>query len=127
MENSIVLAKLLGPYCIIVASGVLLNLKTYQNVIADFTKNSALAYLGGAFALIFGLLIIQFHNVWVLDWPLIITLMGWLGLIKGVRLIVFPNSLPQTVAFYQRNPNFLVVRLIVMLFLGIFLSVSGYK
>jgi len=65
METSIFLAKLLGPYCIIVAVGLLFNLKNYQKVIEDFCKNSALLYLGGVLALFFGLLVVLFQNVWV--------------------------------------------------------------
>ena len=126
MTTSILLARLLGPYCVIVALGVLLNIKVYHKVIEDSVKNSAIIYIAGVLALIFGLLIVQFHNVWILDWPLIITMMGWLGLVKGVRLIVFPGSLPQTFEFYQKNPAFLVTRLIVIFLLGLILTVAGY-
>jgi len=81
LETSIFLAKLLGLYGVIVAGGVLLNRKAYQRVVEDLTKNSVLVYLAGIFALIFGLLIISFHNVWVLDWPVLITVIGCLGMI----------------------------------------------
>jgi len=126
MAISIFLAKLLGPYCTIVALGVLLNFKTYQKVIEDCLKNSAIVYIAGIFSLIFGLLIIQFHNIWILDWPLAITVMGWLGIMKGIRLIAFPASLPKTVEFYQKNQSLLVIRLIAVLLIGMTLSMFGY-
>ncbi|MCR4338047.1 MAG: hypothetical protein NUV91_09620 [Candidatus Omnitrophica bacterium] len=126
MTASIILAKLIGPYCLIVATGVLLNLKTYQKMIEDLIQNSALVYLSGIFALIVGLLMVQFHNIWVLDWPVAITIVGWLGVIKGVRLIVFPNSLPKAIEFYRNNTLYLVIRLILIILLGLALTLWGY-
>ena len=126
METSIFLAKLLGPYCIIVAVGILFNLKTYQKVMEDFCKNSALLYLGGVLALFFGLLIVLFHNVWVANWTVIITILGWLGLIKGAWLIIFPNTVAKVTEAYQKNVALLVVHLVIILALGVFLTVMGY-
>jgi hypothetical protein len=46
-------------------------------------------FLSGFIALILGLLIVVSHNVWVLDWRLLITLFGWFGVIKGIIRITF--------------------------------------
>ncbi len=126
MNTSIFLAKLLGPYCLIVSLGVLLNFKFYRKVMEDLLKNSALIYIAGVIALIFGLLLVKFHNVWVLGWPVIITLIGWLGLIKGIWLIVFPDSLTKITNYHLKNPSILTARLIVVLLLGLVLTVFGY-
>jgi len=126
METSVFLAKLLGLYSLIVAGGVLLNQKTYKRVLDDLLKNSAFIYLAGIFALFFGLLIVLFHNVWVLGWPVIVTVMGWLGLIKGIWIIVFPESLAKVIAYHIKNPLVLTLRLCVLLFLGATLTVFGF-
>ena len=126
MENSIFLAKLLGPYCIIVAVGILFNLRTYQKVMEDFCKNYALIYLGGVMALFFGLLMVLFHNVWVANWVVIITIFGWLGFIKGAWLIILPNTVAKLTEAYQKNVALLVVHLVIILALGVFLTVRGY-
>jgi hypothetical protein len=126
MENSIFLAKILGPYTIIVGLAFLFNLKAYQKVLEDFCKNSALIYLGGVFAFLFGLLIILFHNVWVAGWPVIITIFGWMALIKGVWLIVFPNTVAKFTQAYQKKTALITVSLVIVLVLGIFLVAKGY-
>ncbi|MFC1548831.1 hypothetical protein ACFL5E_02610 [Candidatus Omnitrophota bacterium] len=126
METSLFLAKLLGPYFIIVAVGVLFNLKFYYRVMEDFSKNTALLYLGGIMALFFGLLIVLFHNVWAFNWAVIITLMGWLGIIKGIWIICFPNTIARMTAAYVKKGPVIVINLIVILILGIVLSVMGY-
>lgn len=126
MENSIFLAKLLGPYCVIVAVGILLNLKTYQKVLEDFFKNPGLIYLGGVMALLFGLLIVLFHNVWTADWTVIITIFGWIGIIKGALLFIAPNTLSRWTEVYQKRTSPLVIHLGIVLGIGVFLTVKGY-
>jgi len=125
MGSSIFLAKLMGPYCLIVAAGVLLNLKYYRKVVDDFLKNSALSYIGGVIALLFGLLVILNHNIWS-GWPLIITLFGWLSFIKGLVIIVFPGVLPNITAFHLKSPAILVFRLVLVMVLGLMLTIFGY-
>ena len=126
MENSILLAKILGAYMVIIAIGLICNMKFYQKMMEDFFKNTALIYLGGVFALIIGLLILLFHNVWVADWPVIITIFGWLGLIKGAWLIIFPNSVGKITQVYHKRPALLRVHLIIMLLIGLFLTAKAF-
>jgi len=126
MENSIFIAKILGLYTVIVALGIMVNLKNYQRVMEDFVKNAALIYLGGVMALVFGLLILLFHNVWVAGWEVIITIFGWVALIKGIWLITLPNSVAKVTQLYQKNTALLVSHLIIVLALGIFLMTKGY-
>ncbi len=126
MGISVFFARLLGPYCIIVAAGILFNLKTYQKVMEDFCKNFALLYLGGILALLFGFLVVLFHNVWAANWTVIITIFGWLGLIKGAWLIILPNTAAKLTEAYKKNTAILVVHLFIVAAIGIFLTVMGY-
>ena len=126
MGNSMLIAKILGPYMVIVAIGILCNLKSYQKMMEDFLKNTALIYLGGVFALIVGLLIVLFHNVWMVGWQVIITIFGWIALIKGIWLIVFPNSVGKVTQAYQKRPGLLAAHLIVILIIGVFLMFKAY-
>ncbi|MFH1441280.1 MAG: hypothetical protein ABIH18_04485 [Candidatus Omnitrophota bacterium] len=126
METSIFFAKLLGSYFIIIGIGILFNLKTYQKLVEDFFKNYALIYLGGLMALIFGLLTVLFHNVWAADWVVIITIFGWMGIIKGIWLIVFPNAAAKMTQFYKQKASLLLVHSLIVLGLGVFLAVKGY-
>ena len=55
MQSSLVIAQALGPMYVIVPVGLLLNTPAYQPIFEEFFESPALAYLGGLFALIFGL------------------------------------------------------------------------
>jgi hypothetical protein len=50
-------------------------------------KNTALTYFMGFTAVIIGFLMMNYHNVWEKNWTVLITIMGWLALIKGVLII----------------------------------------
>ena len=92
METSKILARIIGPVMIIPAIGIFLNFNTYQGMIGEFSKSPSLCYLGGFMALLMGLVILQFHNKWEAGWPVVITILGWITIIKGVALIIFPGG-----------------------------------
>lgn len=126
MDKSILLAKFIGTYIIVIAIGMLLNLKVYCKVMEDFFKNSALVYVTGLITFIAGLAIVLVHNMWVADWRVIITVFGWIALIKGAWLIILPDTLVKITEAYVKNIKLLVIPWIIMLPIGIFLMFKGY-
>ncbi len=91
MDISLFIGKILGLYMLIVGFAYLFNREFFQGMIRDFDKNSAAYFLGSIMALLFGLLIIVSHNVWEWSWRTVITVIGYLGLIKGILLLNFPE------------------------------------
>ncbi|OGX18577.1 MAG: hypothetical protein A3K83_00330 [Omnitrophica WOR_2 bacterium RBG_13_44_8b] len=126
MDNSILLAKFIGPFIIIIGIGILFNTKIFLRIGEDFFKNSALVYISGIVTFLMGMAIVLFHNIWVADWRVIITLFGWSTLIKGAWLIILPGTLAKVSQIYLKNIKFLVVPWIIMIALGILLTVKGY-
>ncbi|MBU1713476.1 MAG: hypothetical protein KKD47_10295, partial [Proteobacteria bacterium] len=63
----------------------------YRRLADDMYKNSALTYMMGFMAVIVGFLIVHYHNLWGRDWTVLITITGWLSLIKGFLIIAFPK------------------------------------
>ena len=126
METSLFIAKILGPLVLVVAIGIMANRGFYQKVMEDFCKNAALIYIGGLFSLVIGILIVLAHNTWALNWALIITIFGWGGIIKGIWLIVFPNSIAKFMRVYQKNKALLGVHSVLALVVGTALTFLGY-
>lgn len=90
MDISVFLAKALGLYLLIVGSGMLIN-KKIRSIFLEILNNHTLLYVSDFLGLIIGILIVASHNIWVTDWRLIITLIGWVALIKGTLRVVFPH------------------------------------
>jgi hypothetical protein len=126
MESSIFIARILGPCFMVIAAGIMFNRKFYQQVMEDYSKNTALVFFGGVLALVIGIVIVLNHNVWGASWPVVITVYGWGGIIKGIWLIVFPNSVYKFTRAYNKHPGLLSVHSVIILLIGLVLTYLAY-
>lgn len=91
MELSVFIARIVAVIYLAASLGGFINPEHYRRLVHDLYDNAALTYLTGFIATIFGLLIIGYHNLWVADWRVLITIIGWLAMLKGLIFIVFPK------------------------------------
>ena len=91
MELSILIAKIASVVYLSAVLGAVFNRDHYQRVLDDLFKNAALTYFMGFTTVVLGLLMVNYHNIWVKDWIVLITIIGWAALIKGILLIVAPR------------------------------------
>lgn len=49
-------------------------------------------YLNGTLLFIAGLAIARFHNRWIFDWPVLVTLTGWILMIGGLLRMFVPEA-----------------------------------
>lgn len=123
MDNSILLAKFWGWYLIIFFLILSLNPKRIKQIFNDL-KDEKFLIIFAFIAIIVGLLNIIFHNLWELNYKLIITLIGWLSLFIGLALFV----LPKVTVSWLEIVNIKLVQVIYMLlfFVGIYLLNMAY-
>ena len=93
MELSILIARIVSIVYLSAALGMIFSKKFYQKILEDFFKNAGVSYLAGFFTIVVSFLIVHYHNTWESNWTVLVTIIGWLGLIKGVVLIAFPSSI----------------------------------
>lgn len=91
MELSIFVAKIISVIYLSAGLGAIFSADHYRGLPDDMFKNAALTYLTGLTAVIVGFLLVNYHNSWEKDWTVLITIMGWLALMKGVIIIAFPK------------------------------------
>lgn len=89
MEISIFFAKLWGSFFVIF--GLLFVITKQLGKTIEMTDNKAFVISTGYISLLMGLVTIILHNVWVLDWRIAITILGWSTLLKGIGKIGFPE------------------------------------
>ena len=126
MGSANFIAQIIGLLFCIDAVGVLVNTAFYRRIVEEFIESPALCYLGGILALFFGLFILNFNNAWTADWTVIITIIGWLSVVKGVLLIVFPNVYLQFANWMRMGDAMMRYMGIIYLLLGLFLTVKGF-
>jgi hypothetical protein len=126
METSIFLARLLGPSMLVIGIGLLVNRPSFRAMSPEFLDSPALIYLAGVNAFVAGLAMVLTHNGWVLGWPVIITLFGWLALFAGIFRIVFPSGVKQLGERLIESEGFLIGGMIFYLAIGASLSLACY-
>lgn len=124
MENvSIFLAKFWGWYLIIFFIILSFNPRRIKQIFNDL-KDEKFLIIASFLAIIVGLLNILFHNIWELNWKLIITLIGWVALFKGLFLFIFPK---RTISKLENfNVKFVQVTYILLFLIGIYLLNTAY-
>jgi hypothetical protein len=92
------LAVLMGSALVIV--GITLFNKSYFNaVMTDLANSKGLLWITGFITFVMGTVIVALYNVWSADWRVLVTLLGWLTVIKGAFIMLFPSSMT---VFYRR-------------------------
>ena len=93
MELSIYIARTLGIVYLTVGIGLFLFRETYILAFRKILESPGYALLGGFMAIVGGMAMVTYHNLWVNDWRVVITIIGWIALIKGAFLLTMPNYL----------------------------------
>ncbi|MFC1454620.1 hypothetical protein ACFLQI_00845 [Candidatus Undinarchaeota archaeon] len=92
-EFSILFAKIASLMFLSLGVGALFDKNLYKKIMDDTFKNTALTFFLGAATVVLSMLILNYHNIWSSDWTVVITLFGWIGLIKGIVIMAFPKSI----------------------------------
>ena len=121
MELSIFLAKVIGLYFVILSLFVLIRSKVMNEVIQEVTSNPGMMFLMAVVTLILGIMLIVSHNIWVADWRVIITVLGWLIFVGGIVRLFFINSAKKIGEWWSRHRGFMMFMMVVYLIIGLYL------
>ena len=98
MEHSVFLAKLLGVILVVGPVVKEVRRKPFAEACARASESPTAIFVIGSVLFIVSTAFVLSHNVWVADWRLVVTLIGWLMLavsllqIFAPRLMVWPMS-----------------------------------
>ena len=125
MNFTIVIAQTLGIVLTIISLSVLINRKSVSIAIEEIIKNQGFLWLWGFIILSMGAVMIALNNTWNSNLQSLVTVLGWLTLIKGAFILVLPNS---AVSFYRKcNKNSIITTgAIVALVVGLALLYKGF-
>ena len=126
MATSILIAKLIGPVVLVATIAMMADAKDLQEMARDFLKDRALIYVTGVLAMLGGLAIVNNHNIWIADWPVIITLCGWAMIIGGAVRMALPSAVRSIGGAMMENPTMIRVSGAVWVLIGAYLTYKGY-
>ena len=106
MELSILIAQIYAVLFVAVGLGLIFSPSFYRKALDQMTKEASAIYLGGAAALTFGFLVLTHHWIWK-GWPILVTLLGVMGLFKGLGLLVFPSLTVRATKAVTKHTSFI--------------------
>ena len=127
MATSIFLAKLIGPVLLVIGIALLTNGAVYRTLAGEFLNSPALIFLSGLITLPTGLAIVLTHNVWIADWRILITVLGWLAIFGGAVRLLAPQRAASVGRTIFANPSTIYISTGVYLVSGALLSFFGYR
>jgi hypothetical protein len=124
MEISFYLARFWGSLFIILGLGTV-AVKFLGRVI-KYTEDKTITVSTGYITFLLGLITVTLHNIWVADWRLAITILGWTTLLKGIEKVVFPGRVNKIAQKFKGKQSFwgFVIFLIGIFYFGISLSLQ---
>jgi len=127
MELSLFFAKAIGVCFLILSISLIIAKSTYQLMIKDLINHPATLVLGGIINLVIGTLIVVSHNVWRADWTVLITVIGWFILIRGIIWTTFPGILLPILPKISDSYKPVYISSIVIFLLAITLCYFGFR
>lgn len=115
----------LGITLFAIGVGMLTSPKFLKDLVKDFMNSTANVFFGGLACLAIALPLVTFHNTWTPNSSLIITLLSWLTLFKGLALLMFPIQTTNMYkeALVKENKSYIGYGVLIV---GIILLYFGY-
>ena len=127
METTLFLAKVFGLYLLVMGLLMPLRRKDLSAMIEALADNRPLVFLVGVLVLILGLVLVVSHNVWIAGWPLVITVLAWLVLIKALAYLLLPFEVTARLVRWFNRPAWFTIGGALWAALGLFLVGKGFE
>ncbi len=93
MLATLFLAQVFGLVLLVKGLFVLLRPKAARNLVNEIEKSKLAVYTAGMFAVVLGIFLVLLHNAWSSAPEVIVSLLVWLILLKGILAVFAPKSL----------------------------------
>ncbi|NQU79108.1 hypothetical protein HQ545_05040 [Candidatus Woesearchaeota archaeon] len=116
VDITIFFARLWGSFFVIF--GLLFIVTRQLGKTIEMTDDKAFVISTGYITLLLGLVTVILHNVWVANWKVFITILGWSTLIKGIMKVGFPEIINKQAQRFKKKQ---IVSAIFLILLGVWL------
>jgi hypothetical protein len=126
-EPTVFLSRLIGLVALIIAVPMVLDKQSMMATFGLVVDDRGLLVVLGMASVVAGSAIILLHNVWRKGlWPLVITLCGWLLLLRGVLILFLPPDVISSLIGTLRVDQYYYAYAVVPLIVGAYLCLRGF-
>lgn len=126
MELTILLAKVIGTYMVIGGIALLVRKRFFMSGLTSFIEDKATRFLLSAIDLLVGLLIVNTHNDWSTLPAGLITLIGWITIVKGVVSMYAKDTTLEKLSTKFRQKKWYLPEAIIVIVIGLYLTAFGF-
>jgi hypothetical protein len=123
---SLFLAQIIGVYLVFIGLVLLTRYNELRHIVIEAFNNRVIIFVGGIFTLSVGLIIVLIHNTWEASPAVIITILGWLTVLKSLLYLFLPQRTLARLAQFINNRAIYVIGGILSLFVGTYLAAIGF-
>jgi hypothetical protein len=118
--------QIMGLVYSAIGVGMLVNRRFYSRMLNKMIADEAVLFVTGLLVTVIGYFLVAYHNNWTSGWTMIITIIGWLALLKGLMMVVIPENSLELYKFFKISKGQLSVYGIIILVIGAFLAYLGF-
>jgi uncharacterized membrane protein HdeD (DUF308 family) len=126
--RTLFLSKLIGLYCILAALSMMARRQATLETVTALLQNPSMMLILGVITLAAGLAMVLAHNIWSGGaLVVVVTLVGWITLIKGVLFLFLPPEV--AVGLFLRQLHYQQLFYLygaISLVLGVYLTYNGF-
>ena len=123
------LARLIGLYCLLAALIMVVHREGMIAAVEALVLDAPLLLILGVITVAAGLALVLAHNIWSGGaLPVVVTLIGWLTLLKGLFLwLLSPAAAAQFYLQQLHYPQLYYLYAAATLLIGAYLTVAGFR
>ena len=118
--------QILGLTYLAIGPGMLASPRFYKEMLNKMIDNEAVFFVMGLLGFVIGYFLVAYHNIWTGGWTIIITIFGWLALLKGLMMIVIPEKSIKLYNSIKISKRQLGVYGVIVSVLGVIFTYLGY-
>ncbi|HTX94645.1 MAG TPA: hypothetical protein VME67_07255 [Mycobacterium sp.] len=118
--------RALGPFLVVVDVTAVARASDMQVLLSQFEANSLWTWVTGAFILLFGLMMVAAHQYWRGAPAIIVSLLGWLIVLRGLLLFAFPTVFVSVANSMIGAQAWWVTLCVIFALVGLYLAYVGW-
>lgn len=126
MEETMMLAGVWGPAMVAMGLGIFISRNHYIRVYREIEREPMAVLVFGIAAVVLGMWQVNVHDVWDTFPEMLISLLGWALLLKGLAAMIMPKWLDRGGNWVVSNQQMLSFVGGAVLLLGVYLTWFAY-
>lgn len=120
------LVMVLGWYLVVVSVFLVMRQEELRTVMHEVISNRGLFFVLAFITLILGLMMVVSHNIWMMGWPVLVTIFSWLVLLTGLFRLFYPSMAMSVAKSFLDNPVRMRMTGVLLFVLGLFFLMKAY-